>query len=416
MTFRAQPAGFAAGILLVVLLALIPACSESPTGADSNVPMEGGGEIDPAAGDEFLLSSVDMGPGFEGFVEIWAYDLAVESDSIVGFDLVLVNRTDGDIPPPLQFVITGIHPFTVKCVNPDGFAQDYPFYDFSDDLGEDELLTPGESTAPVRARFRWEGPTAFSISFRLRIGEVIEHGVIGGVVFHDLNENGIRERSEPGVPDVMVTLSGTPERLITVRTDGDGGYRVAGLPADVYRVAMIPPPGSRATSSNPLLVALVELPDGKVSSYFGAGFGLVFTVEPPPAWVFGPVPVGPASPNGTKVDSTFVIPTPMPPFPPIAETYYVRIEPPPVMDPRTGVYPMDIDRVTVSIDKQTVYHLECPPDTLCPPRFDMVPIDPSLVGEGEHAISIEVLGSDRSFLMVGVMRGRPKDEGSTARD
>ena len=417
MTLRVPPALATAGVLLVALFGLMSSCGESPTDTSTFAPMEGGGTIDPGAGDEFLLSTVDMGPGFEGFVEVWAYDLVAESDSIVGFDLVMVNGTNGDIPPPLLFVITSVVPNAVTCFNPDGYLRGgMPFYDFSDDLGEDELLTPGESTAPVHVQFRWPAPTAFSIGFRLHMGQIIHHGMIAGIVFHDINENGIRERYEPGIPNVAVRLQGAPEDSITeaasivVRTDRDGHYIFDGLLAGVYEVRVLLPPDARPTTSNPLLVALVELPDGKVSSFLSAHFGLaLYAPPPPPDWIFGPVPVGPAF--ETRVDSTFMVPPPMPPFPPEGEMYYVRVEPPPVMGP----YPMFIDKVTVTIDNEVVFKFECPPDTLCPVRRERVPIDPALMEEGEHAISIEVLGSELTFVLVGVERDFPWDIGTDRR-
>lgn len=417
---HARPALLAAGVLLFAFFGLISSCSDNPTATSTFASMEGGGKIDPGAGDEILLSTVDMGPGFQGFVEVWAYDLAAESDSVVGFDLVILNRTNGDIPPPLLFLITSIVPNTVTCFNPDGYMRDrIPFYDLSDDLGNDGLLTPGEATAPVRVRFRSPAPMAFSIGFRLSIGEIVRHGMIAGVVFHDHNENGIYdERFEPGIPDVAVRLQTAPgdsaanARSVVVRTDRDGRYAFAGLPAGVYKIEALLLTGLRPTTPNPLLVALVKLPDGTVSSFLGAHFGVAAVAPPPPpVWVFGPVPVGPASPFRTRVDSTFAIPPPMPPFPPEGDIYYVRVEPPPVLGP----YPMFINQVTVTIDNRTVYKFECHPDTLCPPRFERIAIDPALTGEGEHKISIEVLGSELTFLLVGIEHGIWREIGPAAR-
>jgi len=174
----------------------------------------------------------------------------------------------------------------------------------------------------------------------------------------------------------------------------------------MYRVEMQVPDGAKATSPNPLLVALVELPDGTVSNFWNAEFGLLLSMTPSPEWIFGPEPVGPGSENGTVLNSTFVIPPLMPAFPPLASEYYVRVEPAPVMGP----YAMDIDAISVNVDDQPVYRFTCPPDTLCPPPHEMVKIDPVLMGEGEHTISIEVLGSEPSFVMVGIVRVPPWDD------
>jgi hypothetical protein len=418
MKLRVLPAALAAGVLLFATLFFVFSCSDNPTGTGAPPPMEGSGTVDLGAGGKFLLSTVDMGPDFQGVVEVWAYDLTVESDSVVAFDLVIVNGTSGDIPPPLDFVITRIVPNTVTCLNPDGYMRDrLPYFDFSDDLGEDGLLTPGEATAPVHARFLCPEPMAFSIGFRLSIGDVIQRGVIGGIVFEDLNQDGIYddvERGIPGVPIGLRAMSGDSTGTvieIVVHTDNLGRYAFRGLSSGVYKVTALLGAEAHFTTPNPLLVALVTLPDGTVSSFLKAHFGVVTVVPPPPppvVWAFGPLTVGPGSPNGTRVDSTFVIPPPMPPFPPEGDLYYVRVEPAPVMGP----YPMYIDEIRVILDNEVVYKFQCPPDTLCPAPLEKVVIDPALTGQGEHAISIRVSGSERSFVLVGIEHGVLRDVGT----
>jgi len=395
-------------IFSLLLVGLMFSCSDNPTGTGTRSALEGSGDITPGAGDRFLLSSVDMGQGWNGNVEVWAYDLTVESDSVVAFDLVIVNGTDHSIIPPIHFVITSIVPNTVTVLNPDGYYRDRnPFFDFSDDVGEDSLLAPGESTARVHARFGWPAPMAFSIGFRLVIGEQHVDGLIAGVVFQDVNENGVYDRDvETGIPDVPVELvaawgdSNQTTVAVLGYTDRLGRYEFGSLPAGVYKVTMLADPWARLTTPNPLLVTLVGLPDGTVSSFLEAHFGVAGFVPPPPQPqpVFGPVPVGPGSWLGTRVDTTFVIPPPMPPFPPEGNIYYLRVEPPAVMGP----YPMWIDKVTVLIDGQGVYKFDCPGDSLCFPPADRLPLDPALTGDGEHTILIEVLGSEMSWVDVSI--------------
>jgi hypothetical protein len=382
-------------------------CSDNPTGPGNRAAMTGSGDIDPEAGGQFLLSAVDMGPGWWGNVEVWAYDLTVESDSVVAFDLVLVNGTDRIMGPPIQFVVTSIVPNTVTVLNPDGYYRDRePFFDFSDNIGEDNLLTPGEATTRVHARFVWPAPTAFSIGFRLVINEEQPvGGTIAGVVFQDVNENGVYdgdiETGIAGVPVELVAAWGDSDQTtvgIVTQTDPWGRYEFGTLSAGVYRITVLVDPWARLTTPNPLLVTLVELPDGTVSSFLDAHFGVGGLIPPRPQPVFGPVPVGPGSSMGTRVDSTFVIPPPMPPFPPEGNVYYLRVEPPAIMGP----YPMWIDEVKVFIDGQGVYKFDCPTDSLCFPPADRLALDPALTGEGEHAISIEVLGSELSYVLVSV--------------
>ena len=416
MKFRVRPALLTAGILFS-LIALISSCSDDPASPTARSPMEGAGDIDPGAGDEFLLSTVDMGPGFGGSVEVWAYDLTVESDTAIAFDLVIVNGTTSTLPPPLHFVITSIVPNTVTCLNPDGFYRDRnPYFDFSDDMGEDVLLTPGEATGRVHVRFGCPAPMAFSIGFHLVLGEVLRDGVIAGVVFRDLDEDGVYDDDERGIPGVPVELafawgdSNQTTLGIVGQTDREGRYEFANLPAGIYRIMVLLDPWVRFTTSNPLLVTLVELPDGTVGSFLDAHFGVAGIIPPPPPGyaVFGPIEVGPASPFGTEVDTTLVIGPPMPPFPPEGDVYYIRVEPPAVMGP----YPIYIDEVTVRIDGQGVYKFDCPPDSLCPAPADLVLIDPALTGAGEHAISIKVTGNEFAFLYVSVEHAGWSEPGS----
>jgi hypothetical protein len=240
------------------------------------------------------------------------------------------------------------------------------------------------------------------------IGEVVRNGVIGGVVFSDLDEDGVRDDGEMGIANVPVELvygrgdSAATTLAILGHTDPRGHYEFVDLPAGIYLVTARLQ--ARFTTPNPLLVTLVELSDGNVSSFLDAHFGVAGDIIPPPPpppvdWVFGPVPVGPGSGFGTEFDSTFVIPPPMPPYPGDVR-YFVRVEAPAIMGP----YPMFIDEISVAIDGRLVYKFECPPDSLCPPPSDKVPLDSRLMEEGEHAISIEVLGSDMAFSLVGIER------------
>ncbi len=282
MVHRTRTVHLLTAILTLFLVGLMFSCSENPTSTGAPPAMEGSGNIDPGAGDRFLLSSVDMGQGWAGSVEVWAYDLSVESDSVVGFDLVLVNGTDHNIVPPIHFVITSVVPNTVTVLNADGYYRDrHPFFDFSNDAGEDSLLAPGESTARVHARFGWPEPMAFSIGFRLVIGEQQVDGLIAGVVFQDVNENGVYDRDIengiPGVPVELVAAWGDSNRTtvaIVAYTDRLGRYEFGNLPAGVYKVTMLADQWARLTTPNPLLVTLVGLPDGTVSSFLEAHFGV----------------------------------------------------------------------------------------------------------------------------------------------
>jgi uncharacterized repeat protein (TIGR01451 family) len=79
-------------------------------------------------------------------------------------------------------------------------------------------------------------------------------GALGGFVYHDMDNDGVRDASEPGINGVTLTLSGTTASgvdvctLVTcaVTTDVNGAYGIPGLPnagAGGYTLTETPPAG-----------------------------------------------------------------------------------------------------------------------------------------------------------------------------
>jgi hypothetical protein len=380
-------------IALLGLVLLLPSCGDSPT--DTFEPGASGavGIVDPDGGTDFLLGAVTAGPT-RGRVEVWASNLTVEPET-VSFDAVLRNASRTDIAGPLHFVITEIRPDVVEASNPDLVGPDGPVYDFSDDVGEDGILSAGEASAPVTMAFSWPEPMAFSVGFRVQVGDSVADGFVSGTVFNDRNRNGEYEPNvEPGIPGIVVDLiPSAREILYRTRTNRVGAYHFEALTPDVYTVRAHPGPGMQSTTPNPLIVTLVRLPDGTVTGLQGVNFG--FSVEEPPPPVpmplFGPVPVGPGSPYGTELDSTFTVPDFFAPV-----DLFLRVIPPPIMGP----YRIHIDEAMVDINGTTVWEFVCPPDSTCAPAGRVL-LDPALVGR-ENTIHIRALGDERSFLMFSI--------------
>ncbi|UCG50891.1 MAG: hypothetical protein JSW58_11910 [Candidatus Latescibacterota bacterium] len=401
MKHRNLPALLGVGILTLSLIGFLFSCSDSPTTVENPPEMTGTGTIDPQGDKDVLLSTVTLGDPYRGRVEVWAFDLTIEPDQVVSFDLVLVNKTDRDIFPPVHFVITAVTPNTIEVLNPDGYSYHRnPFFDFSGKLGEDNILSPDEATGRANVKFRWPDPMSFSIGFRIVIGEGPIEGMIGGVVFHDLNGDGVYSRDlEPGVPDIPVILkwaSGDSANEITAHTDHFGRYGVGGLDAGVYEVTAMIPPGMTLTTPNPLLVTLVEFPDGTVTSFLEAHFGVTMHV-PPFERIFGPIPVGPWSHLGTEVDTTFVVFDPGPSRPYL---YYLRIEPPLTFRPVA----MYLDEAEVWLNDEMIFKFECPADTLCRPPSVRPVLEPGLVIEGENRFRAKVLGSEELMVSISIER------------
>ncbi len=394
-----RPRGYLTSLIVVVLLLALPSCSNSPTDAPVSGNTQATGYIDPSQTSGVLLGAVATSLT-SAMVEVWAQNLTIESDEIVSFDAVIVNKCRCPIEAPIHFVITSVTPEVVQVENADMDGPDGPVFDFSDDIGNDRILGPLEVSEPVKMQFRWPEPMAFAIGFRVDAGPP-SGGSISGIVFNDLNGDGVRSSLEPGISGIIVELrSSAREILYRVRTDLNGHYVFPDLTADVYRAEAKADPNvkMRPTTPDPLVVTLVELPDGTVSDFEGADFGfLVGSLPPPGAPIFGPVDVGPGSSNGTVLDTTFAVPLFFAPV-----EFFLVIAPPPILGP----FPMRIDRADVAIDATTVWEFVCePPDTLLCVPGAKVPLDLYLprTDNLERHIRITTEGDERSFLIYSIV-------------
>jgi hypothetical protein len=386
-------------LIIVGLLLALASCSDSPTEAPTSTPTQGTGHIDPDQSGEVLLGTVTAGLP-PALVEVWAQNLTVESGDLVSFDAVIINKCRCPIAAPIHFVITSVAPDVVQVENADMEGPDGPVFDFSDDIGDDGILGPLEPSEPVKMRFRWPEPMAFAIGFRVDAGPP-SGGSVSGIVFNDLDGDGVRGSLEPGIPGIIVELRpSVREILYRARTDHNGHYVFRDLTADVYRAEAQADPNikMRPTTPSQLIVTLVELPDGTVSDFDGADFGFIVESPPPPgAAIFGPVNVGPGSPNGTVLDTTFVVPLFFAPV-----EFFLVVTPPPILGP----LPMRIDRAAVRIDGTTVWDFVCePPDTFSCAPGAKVPLELYLprTDDLERHIRITTEGDERSFLMYSII-------------
>jgi hypothetical protein len=198
--------------------------------------------------------------------------------------------------------------------------------------------------------------------------------------------------------------------LIT-RTDSSGAYSFGNLKEGVYKVFVaVSPDRWKITSTNPLLITLVKGPDGKVQNFAGANFGLYPIVTPGPENLFGPVLVGPFSPYGAELDSTFVNP---PSLLTVVFHYYLDVSEHPFEWPIQSV----VDSASAWINDVLVfsYHREEAPDSMSYgtepadtiyPGFSQrtIALPDSLVKIGENAIRIRTDGNDQASLLWTVYR------------
>jgi hypothetical protein len=150
----------------------LSSCSDSPTTINHEADPPDQGSIDPHGNSDFLIGSTPIPGTAGGNVEVWGHNLTVESESRVSFDAVLSNGTNDTLYPFVLFYVTKTIPSSVRVLDYDskGFGNSFVF-DFSDDLGSDDRLDPGERTRPVRMRFELPAlSSSFAIGFLITVG------------------------------------------------------------------------------------------------------------------------------------------------------------------------------------------------------------------------------------------------------
>ena len=89
-------------------------------------------------------------------------------------------------------------------------------------------------------------------------------GAISGVVFNDLNGNGVRDSGEPGIGGVRIEVLDSNNNVIaTTATTGDGRYLFSELNSGAYTVREIDPVGFVSTTPN---TGTATVPPGGVAS------------------------------------------------------------------------------------------------------------------------------------------------------
>ena len=87
--------------------------------------------------------------------------------------------------------------------------------------------------------------------------------IYSGVVFNDINGNGLKDPGENGIPGVLITLSNGA----TTTTGAGGSYSFSNLQPGDYSVTETDPSGYSSTTSN--TVAVTVPPGGSAVVNFG---------------------------------------------------------------------------------------------------------------------------------------------------
>ena len=309
-------------VLGVALMIAVSGCNESTTPAETAT--EGGvefdGKLDPT-GSSFVLKRLETPlPGrIMVRVDLVASNLRSDaSQGIVSLDVAIRNAGGLPLHAAAILWLQRFIPASLTVANADlqrgsdlGPAGDSTRvvawgFDYSDLLGDDAVLMPGETSARKTWIFRDPGLQSFSFAAHAQFGMQPDRPHISGSVFHDDNRNGRRDRGEGPFWGSVSMLAPSGDALRTV-TDTAGAYRfpidAAGLYELTYRSHLRdgepdprpndpPEPTPLAvvvcvTTPNPLHVIVAAGPDGEPASFEHADFG----VAPAPCDSFPGIPL-----------------------------------------------------------------------------------------------------------------------------
>jgi hypothetical protein len=278
--------------LLTLILAFAAGCSDDATQplttADSGVIR---GEIGDSDFEYTLDATGPPGNPIEGPFVLRGSNLHYDDGlGALVVDLTVINHGQYPHHEPVGLTFIELIPSTVTVLNPDngihgeGAAIVFQF------ANDDGMWTPGEASLPRTVQFGVEKGVSIGFVARLDIGAPIDGGTIAGRVWHDVNEDGVMDEGEPGLPGAGIylrTFSDQEDTTATrevwfAQTDHDGRYAFDRLRAGAYVVSKAPSTVFfRPTTPTEIHVLLTEA-DGDVADFLDANFGCVPQVVPPP--------------------------------------------------------------------------------------------------------------------------------------
>lgn len=272
-------------------------------GADVN------GQFDPTTQTFKLEVLTEPPPGYVVVpIELLGSNLVIDvEDETVSLDVAMRNNSDLPLYAPAVVWLGQFLPADVTVVNPDiTIAHDagvlpppFPFgFDYSDELGEDGVLSGGETSTAKTWTFHVPGLTSFAFGARVSFGAAPERPRIAGTGFLDQNRDGVLGPEEFGHPG-WVSIQRPDGSTAIAETDDDGTFAFPVSVVGLYRVSYVPRNLWDCicpvifTTPNPLTVVLPPDEAGLPVSFLDANFGFILgdPVDPLPEVVFSPLPV-----------------------------------------------------------------------------------------------------------------------------
>lgn len=275
-------------LYLALALTLVSCSSDGTIGTETNESGLVDGEVNPnAASFEYEIGGSDD-PNRPGGPYILRgsnvrYDDALEALLV---DLTVTNAGRNGQPMDVALTFLKLLPDDVTVLNPDNDENGEGAMILFEFENDDLEWSPGETSLPRAVAFGVEPETSIGFAARLDVGVGRNLGMIGGVVWHDVDQNGERDSNELGIAGVEVFLRPPnddrmmgPLILRRTLTGNDGTYRFDNLVAGHYVVFKDPEGRFKPTTPAEINVVLVAEEDG-VSDFLLADFGCIFDGTP----------------------------------------------------------------------------------------------------------------------------------------
>jgi hypothetical protein len=280
-------------VSIVLFIALLPGFVFSGCSDETVVPTENNqaavttlveGDIDPDGGGfEYIVDSAGEGTDRPGPFAILGSNIHyVDSLHVLSVDFRVENRGTIDHFEPVTLAFVRLMPDTVEVENPDNGEHGAGAMIRFQFENRDNVWTAGETSLPRTVLFEVGEGESIGFVARIDVGMDESGGSIGGLVWHDVDENGELDDGENGVGGVEIYLtmeddpepSASPAATWRTVSAGDGTYRFDGLDAGHYTVSKGMDQSFRPTTPTEIEVILVES-GGEVSDFLLANFGCV---------------------------------------------------------------------------------------------------------------------------------------------
>jgi len=274
---------------ILALMAMVGCSGDDDTIADPGSSDDGnaglvlGGITQGDTEFEFMSEAADDLPGPHP-IRFMVRGSNIHYDAELGallVDLTVVNASENSYPEPVHLTFLSLMPEGVQILNADN-GETGPGASFLCEFANDDAQwTPGEESFPFTVQFDVDEGVSVGFAARVDVGMVPGSGTIGGVVWHDLNEDGVIDADEEGLADVTVSLHGGTDQHWLATSGSDGTYRFDGLAAGYYTVTRLPRDDLRSTTPPQIQVLLVADEEGEISDFIAANFGCLVFVIPP---------------------------------------------------------------------------------------------------------------------------------------